>query len=253
MLSIPSQDLIRRPYGYKETRGTVISQTDEAVRAGISCLIENRRELEGYVKENPIFLHSLEPVPIEEGPRAAVLMAEAAEAAGVGPMAAVAGVLADLAVEEMRRHRVEVAIVENGGEAAINSTGPVDIALQAGVAPLSRRMGFRIDRFPAGVATSSGVYSHAFSFGEAEAVTIFSRGAGLADAAATAVCNVVVGADQGTAVERGLKRALEIDGVDGAFILYRGMVGTCGRVPSIIGVKPPEEGKHSPEEGGIPA
>ena len=243
MLSIVSPSLIRRPYRYEETKGVMISQTEEAVRAGISCLIENRRVLEKYVKENPVFLHSFEPVRVEDGPRAAFLMAEAAETAGVGPMAAVAGVLADLAVEEMRRCNVEVAMVENGGEVAISSIEPVDIALQAGSAPLSKHMGFRIDRFPTGIATSSGVYSHAFSFGEAEAVTIFAREAGLADAAATAVCNAVGGADTELAVERGLERALEIEGVKGVFIIYRDMVGTGGRLPSIIGVKPTEEGE----------
>lgn len=254
MLSIMSPNLIRRPYRYKETRGMIISQTEEAVRAGISCLFENRKELEKYVKENPLFLHSFEPVQVEDGPRAAFLMAEASETACVGPMAAVAGVLADLAVEEMRHCNVEVAIVENGGEVAISSIEPVDIALQAGSTPLSKHMGFRIDRFPAGIATSSGVYSHAFSFGEAEAVTIFTQEAGLADAAATAVCNAVDGVDKELAVERGLERALEIEGVEGAFIIYRDIVGTGGRIPSIIGVKPAEEVgvKRCRAEGRIP-
>lgn len=252
MHSVVSPSLIRRAYGYKETRGVMISQTEEAVRAGISCLIENRRELEEYIEENPIFLHSFEPVRVEDGPRAAFLMAEAAEAAGVGPMAAVAGVLADLAVEEMRHHNVDVAIVENGGEAAINSIMPVDIVLQAGSAPLSKHMGFRIDCFPAGVATSSAVYSHAFSFGEAEAVTIFARKAGLADAAATAVCNAVRGMDKELAVKLGLERALKIEGVEGVFIFYKDVVGTGGRIPPIIGIKPAEKGRVSGAEWGDP-
>ena len=41
-------------------------------------------------------------------------MALAAQKAGVGPMAAVAGAIADLAVEDMKRLGCEVAVVENG-------------------------------------------------------------------------------------------------------------------------------------------
>jgi hypothetical protein len=168
-------------------------------------------------------------------------MAEAAERAGVGPMAAVAGVLADLAVEEMIRRGARVAVVENGGEASVVSDRPMDVALRAGDAPLSKRFGFRLESFPIGVATSSGLYSHALSFGEAEAVTVFAPNAGLADAAATAVGNVVKGGDEEGAVRLGVDRGLAIEGVTGVLILYRGSVGLGGEVPPIIGVNPPEE------------
>ena len=50
-----------------------------------------------------------------------------------------------------------------------------------------------LTEFPIGVATSSGRFSHALSFGDAEAATVFCKNASLADAAATAVGNVVKG------------------------------------------------------------
>ena len=90
-------------------------------------------------------------------------------------MAAVAGVLADLAVKDMLHAGCEVAVVENGGEVSAVSNMPIDVALAAGDAPLSKRFGFRLTDFPAGVATSSGRFSHALSFGDAEAATVFCK------------------------------------------------------------------------------
>jgi ApbE superfamily uncharacterized protein (UPF0280 family) len=241
MLSIDSTGLFRRSFQLKESQGAMISQSQGAIDAAVSSIGRHRRELEGHILRHPEFRHSLIPVGVERGPEVVRRMAEAAERAGVGPMAAVAGVLADLAVEEMIRRGARVAVVENGGEASVASDRPIDVALQAGDAPLSKRFGFRLESFPIGVATSSGLYSHALSFGEAEAVTVFALNAGLADAAATAVGNVVKGGDEEIAVRLGVERGLAIEGVAGVLILYRGSVGLGGEVPPIIGVNPPEE------------
>jgi len=231
-----SAGLFRRNFEYGESRGIIISEREDAVEAAASSIKLLREELEGYVHTHPSFLHSLRPIRVDGGPYVVRLMAEAAERAGVGPMAAVAGALADLAVEEMVRRGARVAVVENGGEASLVSDRPLDVALSAGDSPLSRRVGFRVQHFPVGIATSSGLYSHALSFGEADAVTVFAGNAGLADAAATAVGNAVKGEDERAAVERGVERALSIDGVEGVFIVYRGTVGMGGEVPPIIGV-----------------
>ena len=152
-------------------------------------------------------------------------------------MAAVAGVLADLAVKDMLNAGCKVAVVEDGGEVSAFSNEPVDVALAAGDAPLSRKFGFRLTTFPIGVATSSGRFSHALSFGDAEAATIFCHNAGLADAAATAVGNVVKGDDCQAAIHQGIDRALSIEGVEGVLILYKGFVGTAGKIPQIIKVE----------------
>jgi ApbE superfamily uncharacterized protein (UPF0280 family) len=74
------------------------------------------------------------------------------------------------------------------------------------------------------------------SFGDAEAATIFCRDAGLADAAATAVGNVVKGEEFQAAIQQGINKALSIQGVEGVLIIYKGFVGTAGKVPQIIKV-----------------
>jgi ApbE superfamily uncharacterized protein (UPF0280 family) len=230
------ENLFKKAFRVKESNCTIISDKKRSIEKAYSSIKHHRKQLKEYIQEHPQFLHSLEPVPADNGPKVAQLMAEASGKAGVGPMAAVAGVLADLAVEAMLNDRCRVAVVENGGEVSAVSDQPIDVALAAGDAPLSREMGFRLKKFPTGIATSSGLYSHAFSFGEAEAVTAFAIDAGVADAAATAVANMIKGEDVRVVISRGIDRALGIDGVKGIFILYHGIVGKAGEVPDLIKV-----------------
>ena len=232
--------LVKQAFRLKESNCTIISDTESGVEVAKSSIEHNRQQLEAYIKEHPQFLHSFEPVAFDQGPKVARLMADASAKAGVGPMAAVAGVLADLAVEEMIDSGCKVAVVENGGEVSAVSDQPVDIGFAAGDELLSREMGFRLRKFPIGLATSSGLYSHAFSFGDAEAVTIFAVDAGVADAAATAVANLVKGDDVRGIIRQGIKRALSIEEVKGVFILYRGVVGKAGQIPELIKVNPKE-------------
>ena len=233
-----NKNLFKQVFHYKKSDCTIISDIEpgiETAKASIKC---NLKLLEDYIKKHPRFLFSLEPVPISEKPEVVRLMGESSTKAGVGPMAAVAGVLADLAVKAMVNAGCNVAVVENGGEVAAVSNQPIDIALVAGEEPLSKEMGFRLKEFPLGVATSSGRFSHAFSFGDADAVTIFAIDAGVADAAATAVANLIIGDDIKRIIKKGIEYALSIPGVNGIFILYREVVGKGGHVPELIKIKP---------------
>lgn len=235
-----TKNLFKQVFQVKETNCTIISDNESAVNVAMSSIRHNRKELDKYIKRHPKFLYSLKPVSANDGPVMTELMAEAAEKANVGPMAAVAGVLADLAVKDMVLAGGKIAVVENGGEVSAVSNKPIDIALLAGDSPLSKQIGFRLEKFPTGIATSSGLFSHALSFGEAEAVTIFSTNAGLADAAATAVGNLIKGKDWRRAVERGIEEALSIDGVRGVFIVYRGIVGKAGEIAKMIKISAEE-------------
>ncbi len=230
--------LFKEAFSLKESQCTVVADKPEGIQAAKDSIKRHRRRLEAYIRTNPKFFHTLEPVPVPSKPLVAKLMAEAAEKANVGPMAAVAGVLADLAVKDMLRAGCEVAVVENGGEISAVSNTPIDVAVAAGDAPLSKRFGFRLTDFPVGIATSSGRFSHALSFGDAEAATVFCRNAGLADAAATAVGNVVKGEDCQVAIQAGISKALPIPGVEGVLIIFKGFTGTAGKIPQIIKVDP---------------
>jgi len=235
-----TQDLFKQVFQIKETNCTIIGDDEKAIKTAVTSIKHHREELDEYVRNHPKFLHSLTPIHVDEAPLVAKLMADAAEKANVGPMAAVAGVIADLAVKDMTLDGSHVAVVENGGEVSAFSDIPINVALSAGDSLLSRTFGFRLEDFPIGLATSSGLFSHALSFGEAEAVTIFSTNAGLADAAATAVGNLIKGKNCRRAIERGINEALSIEGVEGVLIIYKGTVGTAGKIPQIIKINATE-------------
>jgi ApbE superfamily uncharacterized protein (UPF0280 family) len=233
-----ASNLFKETFSLKETVCTIICDKQQAIQTAKESIKRNHQALEIYTRAHPKFLYTLEPITAPAEPLVAKLMALAAEKAGVGPMAAVAGVIADLAVNDMLKTGCKVAVVEDGGEISANSDRPIDVAFAAGNEPLSKRFGFRLSKFPVGVATSSGRFSHAFSFGDAEAATVFCKDAGLADAAATAVGNVVKGDDVEVAIKAGISRGLSIQGVEGVLILYKGQVGTAGKIPQIIKIDP---------------
>jgi ApbE superfamily uncharacterized protein (UPF0280 family) len=227
--------LIKERFTLKESVCVIISDKPKSIEAAKESIRRNYLELELYVRTNPKFLHTLTPIPAPNKPLVAKLMAETAEKAGVGPMAAVAGAIADLAVQDMLATGCKVAVVEDGGEISAIADQPIDVAVAAGEEPLSKRFGFRLTEFPIGVATSSGRFSHALSFGEAEAAIVFCKNAILADVAATAIGNVVKGeVNQG--IRAGINKGLSIKGVDGIMIVYGGEVGTAGQIPKIIKV-----------------
>lgn len=232
------KNLYREAFQINESNCKVITDKPEGIKTAKNSIKTQRRNLEEIIKTNPEFFYSLKPVPIPSKPLIAKLMAEAAKKANVGPMAAVAGVLADIATKDMIEAGCKVAVLENGGEISAISNTPIDVAVAVGDTPLSKRFGFRLKDFPIGVATSSGCFSHALSFGQAEAATIFCKNAGLADAAATAVCNVVKGENCQAAIQAGIVKALSIHGVEGVIIIFGEFTGTAGIIPKIIKVDP---------------
>ncbi len=231
-----THSIIKESFTLKESQCTLISDCQEAIEAAKESIRRNRFELELYVRSNPKFLYTLTPIAAPQRPLVAKLMAEAAAKADVGPMAAVAGAIADLAVDDMLKTGCKVAVVENGGEIMAQSNQPVDVAVAAGEEPLSKRFGFRLTEFPIAIATSSGRFSHALSFGDAEAATVFAKNASLADAAATAVGNMVKGEDAQAGIQAGIERGLSIEGIEGVMVIYKGEVGTAGKIPQIIKV-----------------
>jgi ApbE superfamily uncharacterized protein (UPF0280 family) len=226
--------LFRESFIYKDSQCTLISDSPTGIETAKKSIMHNRQLLENYIALNQKFAWTLSPLLVTDGPLVVKLMAQAAIAANVGPMAAVAGVLADIAVCDMIAAGCKVAVVEDGGEISATSNVPIDVAVAAGDEPMSKQFGFRLTNFPIGVATSSGRFSHAISFGDAEAVTVFCKTAGLADAAATAIGNIVKGSDVNLAIQKGINTAKAIKGVEGTLILYKGCFGTWGKIPQII-------------------
>jgi hypothetical protein len=143
-------------------------------------------------------------------------------------MAAVAGAMAEWVSKDLLKLSKEV-IVENGGDIYLATSKERTIGIYAGDSPLSLKIGIVIspDEAPLGVCTSSGTVGPSLSFGKADAVCILARSSALADAAATAVGNIV---KEKKDIELGLERGREIAGVSGTLIIVEEKMGVWGNV-----------------------
>lgn len=243
---VNDKTLYEGSFRIKESRIT-IKTNPETFLAAVLSILEHRAQLEAYVKEEPEFLIALEPIKVwRDAPEVVKRMDEASRIAGVGPMASVAGVIADLSVEAAIDAGAEGVLVENGGEVSLDGAYTFHIALNAKGTVLSGNVGFRItpEWYPIGIATSSATRGHAISFGIADGVTVFSKNAAYADALATRLCNAVVGDSPKQAMEAGLSVAKDIREVRGAILVVRDKVGMVGRLPEFVYIEGREPEKH---------
>jgi ApbE superfamily uncharacterized protein (UPF0280 family) len=224
----------------KESDVTIISESKKAIKFAIKSFFRHRIILEKFVYKNEMFLKALSPIKVENPPEIIKIMVEYSTICDVGPMATVAGALADLMVEEMKKNKVisplKIAVVENGGEISIDSEIPIKIGLYAGKNLLGGKLGFLITEreSPLGIGSSSAKIGHALSFGESDIVTIFAKNATLADGAATKIANTVKGPDIEKSIKNGLDIVEDIDGVFGALISRDDKVGQVGKIPKFI-------------------
>ncbi|MDD2432924.1 MAG: UPF0280 family protein [Clostridia bacterium] len=194
---------------------------------------EQRQILKQYIKKNPAFLTTLEPWNLRKGkvPYAVRAMCEASRLAGVGPMATVAGFFAEQVGLFLTRFSEDV-LVENGGDIWLQSSRKRKVSIYAGPSPFSQRIGIEIDppRTPLGICTSSGTVGHSLSLGRADAVVVLATSAVLADAVATASCNLVQESkDLAKAVEWGLA----IPGIQGVVAILDEQMAVQGDVKLI--------------------
>jgi uncharacterized protein len=214
----------------------MVKETDLLVRAERNLFQETREsvlkyrhQLEAYIAANPEFAQSL--VPLDEDPYAPRIVQEmirTSRFAGVGPMAAVAGAVAEFVSKDLLKLSEEV-IIENGGDIYLASSRERTIGIYAGDSPLSLKLGILIrpEDSPIGLCTSSGTVGPSLSFGKADAICILSKSAALADAAATAVGNRV---KEKADIEPGLERGRAIEGILGILIILGDRMGAWGNV-----------------------
>ena len=155
-------------------------------------------------------------------------MMEASRAASVGPMAAVAGAIAERLFWDLTPLSDQI-IVENGGDIFLKTNHPVTIGIFAGDSPLSMKIGLKFDRTdsPFSICTSSGTVGHSLSFGKADAVCVTADKGALADAAATAIGNRVRTEKE---IEMALAFGKSIPGVTGVAIVLNRTAGFWGNL-----------------------
>ncbi|MEO0094931.1 MAG: UPF0280 family protein [candidate division WOR-3 bacterium] len=211
----------------KESDLFILAKSELIVQAH-KTLSELRAQIESYIEIDKNFLTSLKPIEIlDSAPEIVKEMARASKKFGVGPMASIAGVLSERVCRNLLQYSDEV-IVENGGDIYIINKEPVTLAIYAGHSPLSMKIGIEIDAHPEGiaVATSSGTVGHSLSFGNADAVTVVSKNGSFADAAATAICNMVKTKDD---IEKALNFASGHSEICGLVIIMEEQIGVVGK------------------------
>ena len=219
-----------------ETFRVIVQETDLMIHAdqklqasAREMVLRQRGYIEAYIKEHPGFLTSLKPWSVNDpAPPIVRDMIEAGARAGVGPMAAVAGAVAEKVGRGLLEHTNQV-IVENGGDVFMHTTSPATIAIYAGDSPLSLRMGVRTggNDNSVSVCTSSGKLGHSFSRGKADAACVVAASCALADAAATSVANHIhSSSDIADAIEIGK----QITGVKGLILICEDKCGIWGDI-----------------------
>ena len=199
--------------------------SDLACQSALRC----RVQIEEYIRIHPEFRTSLVPVAGDKlAPDIVRDMLMASDRAGVGPMASVAGAIAEHVGKDLLKASANV-MVENGGDIYLNVTDPVLIGIFAGDSPLTGRIALSIEakETPVGICTSSGTVGHSLSFGIADAVCIKSKSTALADAAATAVGNLI---RKKSDIKKGLERAMSIPGVLGVLIITGDTLAVQGKM-----------------------
>jgi len=233
----------RERFQLRETIVTISSEKEympvakDAIR---SC----RSDLEEFIRKDPFFAVTLDKYrpahpDASDIPEIAGRMIGAANILGIGPMSAVAGTIASMAVEAMIRAGATYAIVDNGGDIALINDETVIVGIYAGESGTDVSIGLEIEPRDSilGICTSSGRIGHSISFGDADAVTVLSGDVSLADAAATAVGNAVDGA---ASIKDAFSIVNGVESITGGLIITGGQIGIYGSVPIVEAPQRPE-------------
>jgi ApbE superfamily uncharacterized protein (UPF0280 family) len=210
--------------------------TDLLVRSALDMssevkqlLSEIHGDLRGHIDKEPSFLTALEPMTSPAGaPEIVREMCESARLACVGPMASVAGAVAE-AAGRLILSRCPEAIVENGGDLWMSLAEPAAVTIFSGNIHFrdSVALSVRAENTPCGICTSSGRFGHSLNFGRADTVTVIADTGALADAAATAAGNMV--RDE-SCLTGACDRAMSIAGVRGIVVIFGDRLAAQGEV-----------------------
>lgn len=221
---------------------TRIRQSDLLIRcdctnpsAAEAALARARRRILEEISSDPLFLLSLDP--LAGGYREAGVasrMRAASAAWGVGPMAAVAGAVADEVASGLLDAGAGSVMVENGGDVFARGRGTVRFAIHAGAtSPFGGCFVLETEmERGVGICTSSATVGHSLSLGGADSVTAIAGTAAEADAAATSIANRIAGEDDVESVVDDERRRGSLRGL---FACAGGRAGFWGDF-SIVGL-----------------
>ena len=173
-----ASDLVSFQVRVKET-DLWVSTGERLEKETRDLVLHARHQIESYISSHPDFLTTLKPYPDDPlAPPVVKEMISATRPSGVGPMASVAGAIAEFVGQGLLKSTGQV-IVENGGDIFLMAKRPVTVSIFAGASPLSEKLGLLIPtgQMPLGVCTSSGTVGHSLSLGAADAACVLSASA----------------------------------------------------------------------------
>ena len=192
-------------------------------------VINYRHQLENYILSHQDFLTTLQPYPDDPySPPIVREMIRNTRGIGVGPMASVAGAVAEFVGLDLLEW-TEKVIVENGGDIFLSMNRAATVSIFAGASPLSEKIGIEIPpgQMPVGVCTSSGTIGHSLSMGATDVVCMVSPSAILADGAATAIGNRIKNRKD---LEKAAGWAGQIKGIIGGVVIMGELMATWGDI-----------------------
>jgi len=232
-MKIMDADLVRHSIHSGETHATLITTTPYLKLAEETIGLA-RREISAAIEKDPKFQASLAPIRVaEDAPAIIRRMAEAAKQFAVGPMAAVAGAIAQVTVETLVRAGATHVIFDNGGDIVLRIDRPVVVGIFTGGGKV-RDLGFRLQPQDSwfSICTSSGKIGHSLSFGRADAATVIAPDGFFADAAATALGNRIRTGETGE-IEAAINGMLCPE-IEGMLVVVGDNLGMGGLLPEII-------------------
>ena len=224
------------PREHERTFQIMVEETDLRVTCAedlslpmLELVTELRGQIKAWIRLQPEFRTSLEPVAVPPGaPEIVRRMAAGAESAGVGPFAAVAGTVAHMVAERFAGRSPDL-IVENGGDIYIYSRRERIVGLLPD--PAGEAIGVRVlpEDCPVSLCASSAHIGHSLSLGKGDLAVVRATDGALADACATALCNML---REGKDVERAVRRAERMRdmGVQGVFLQCAERIGIWGKM-----------------------
>ncbi len=226
---VAAEDLVRFEVKVGETDLLVWAARDLAAEA-TGLARRYRGELEDFIRCQPRFRTSLVPYAVPEAAPAIVrAMAEAAVRVDVGPMAAVAGAVAEFIGRDLARLGSPDVIVENGGDIWLASSRERRIGVFAGESPFSGKLALRVSPSPGGlgICTSSATVGPSLSLGRADAAVALAPSATLADAAASALGNRIKRPED---IEGALEWAATVPELTGCLVIIGEHMGARGDI-----------------------
>lgn len=229
---------VKELFQLKETIVNITTEKKYYIEVAKKEIQKRRKEIEKFIHKDNYFGFSLKPYKCSnKDPEIIKKMCKASQKLKIGPMSTVAGIIAEYAIKAMISKGAKHAIVDNGGDIAIFSNKTINVGIYTGNQQ-TNKFAFQVSpkNKILGICTSSSNIGPSLSFGNTDAVTVISHNLAVADAAATALGNLV---HSNQDIKKAFRILKKIKEVKGAMIIINDKIGLWGEIPKIAPVDVP--------------